>query len=149
MPTVFDPAARATLAARMERVPPERAPLWGRMSAPQMLCHVSDGLRAALGELPVTSRGNALFTNPVVRWLLIYALPWPKGKAQAAPEMLTTQPAEWAADLATFRGLLEGAGTRGPGGAWPAHPRFGALSGRAWGALMHRHLDHHLRQFGV
>jgi hypothetical protein len=29
------------------------------------------------------------------------------------------------------------------------HPVFGTLSGKAWGALGWRHLDHHLRQFGV
>lgn len=149
MKSVFDPAARAALAARMERIPPDRAPLWGRLTAPKMLCHVSDSLRAALGELPVTSKGKAFFANPAVRWLLIHALPWPKGKTQTAPEMLTAQPTEWAADLATFRELLERAGTRDPGGTWPEHPLFGDLSGRTWGALMHRHVDHHLRQFGV
>ena len=114
-----------------------------------MLCHVSDSLRSALGELPTTSRRKALFTNPAVRWLLIHALPWPKGKVQSSPEMLTAQPTEWAADLAVFRSLLERAGTQDPAGNWPDHPLFGDLSGPAWGVLIHRHLDHHLRQFGV
>jgi hypothetical protein len=26
---------------------------------------------------------------------------------------------------------------------------FGRISGRSWGALQYKHLDHHLRQFGV
>jgi len=30
---------------------------------------------------------------------------------------------------------------------WPEHPAFGALSRRAWGVLIYRHMDHHLRQF--
>jgi hypothetical protein len=33
--------------------------------------------------------------------------------------------------------------------AAPEHPAFGRLSGRAWGALVYRHMDHHLRQFGL
>ncbi|HEX8695855.1 MAG TPA: DUF1569 domain-containing protein [Longimicrobium sp.] len=145
--TIFDPEARASLLARMERIPPDRAPAWGKMSAPQMLCHVSDALRSALGDLPVRSKGKKLFTHPVMRWLLIYVLPWPKG-APTAPELLTTGPAEWRADLAAFRELAERMAARDPGGAWPAHPLFGALSGKAWGDLTYRHLDHHLRQFG-
>jgi hypothetical protein len=29
------------------------------------------------------------------------------------------------------------------------HPFFGRLSGDEWGRLIYKHLDHHLRQFGV
>lgn len=29
------------------------------------------------------------------------------------------------------------------------HVFFGRLTGDEWGRLMHKHLDHHLRQFGV
>lgn len=29
------------------------------------------------------------------------------------------------------------------------HSFFGRLKGEEWGVLMHKHLDHHLRQFGV
>jgi hypothetical protein len=32
---------------------------------------------------------------------------------------------------------------------WPEHPAFGRLSASQWGVLAHRHVDHHLRQFGV
>lgn len=149
MKTVFDPAARAELIERMGRIPPDRAPLFGRMSAPQMVCHVSDALRAALGDLEVKSKGPRIFTNPIVRWLAIYHLPWPRGKTKTAPEYLTAQPAEWAADLATFRALMDRVAERGPNGKWAVHPLFGALSGKDTGALLWRHLDHHLQQFGV
>lgn len=149
MKTIFDPAARASLARRMERVAPDGRPRWGRMSAPQMLCHVSDALRMAVGDLPVKSKGKMMLANPVVRWLAIYVLPWPKGKTRTAPEMLTAQPTEWAADLATFRALLERAGAKPADGPWPVHPLFGDINGKTWGALSYRHLDHHLTQFGA
>jgi hypothetical protein len=29
------------------------------------------------------------------------------------------------------------------------HPGFGRMSARDWDVLQYRHLDHHLRQFGV
>ena len=28
------------------------------------------------------------------------------------------------------------------------HPFFGKLTGEQWGILVHKHIDHHLRQFG-
>ena len=46
------------------------------------------------------------------------------------------------------RGLEADSG-ESEGLGWPDHPAFGALSRRAWGVLIYRHMDHHLRQFGA
>jgi len=43
--------------ARMLR--PDARPRWGRLSARQMLCHVSDVARLVLGEIPVRPRDPA------------------------------------------------------------------------------------------
>ena len=32
---------------------------------------------------------------------------------------------------------------------WNPHPIFGAFTHQQWGQLQYKHLDHHLRQFGV
>jgi hypothetical protein len=32
---------------------------------------------------------------------------------------------------------------------WPEHPVFGKMTPRAWRVLGYRHMDHHLRQFGI
>ena len=32
---------------------------------------------------------------------------------------------------------------------WDPHPAFGQFSHDQWGMLQYKHLDHHLRQFGV
>jgi hypothetical protein len=147
--TVFDPEARASLVARMESVTPDRVPGWGKLNAPRMVCHLNDAVRVALGEIPARSKGKGAFTNPLVRWLAIYVLPWPKGKMETAPEMLTSVPTEWRADLTTFRELLARIGERGPGGEWGPHPLFGKMPGKVWGDLVYRHIDYHLGQFGA
>ena len=33
--------------------------------------------------------------------------------------------------------------------AWPKHPMFGEFTPQQTGQMMFKHLDHHLRQFGV
>lgn len=32
---------------------------------------------------------------------------------------------------------------------WHPHPLFGVLTHKQWGKMQYKHLDHHLRQFGV
>jgi hypothetical protein len=34
-------------------------------------------------------------------------------------------------------------------GPWRRHPAFGAMTGTAWGCMLHKHGDHHLTQFGA
>jgi Protein of unknown function (DUF1569) len=147
MPTIFDPAARAGIRARVDQLTADRIPRWGKMDAGRMVAHISDALRMGLGELRCAPRKTP-FRNPVLKRLIIYVIPWPKG-TPTAPELLQRAPGDWQADLDTLRTLIDRYGERTPDGAWPEHPTFGRLSGRLWGALTWRHLDHHLRQFGL
>jgi len=147
MRTVFDLAAREELRTRMERVAADTTPKWGRMNAPQMLAHLNAALAMGLGELAVKPKRSPL-ANPVARWLVIYKLPFPRG-TPTAPELLAPPAGDWAGELARFRDLLERTGTRSPGGDWPRHPVFGAMTGKYWGDLAYKHIDHHLRQFGA
>jgi len=145
--TLFESGARAELLRRMESITPDRRPQWGKMNAGQMLAHVNASLAMAAGDLPTQPKKTPL-ANPLLRWLVIHVLPWPKG-TPTAPELLATPPGEWAADLVEFRRLLERAGTRSPEGEWPRHPAFGQMKGKQWGTLGYKHLDHHLHQFGA
>jgi len=101
----------------------------------------------AMGDLPVKTR-HLPIRYPPLKQLIIYVAPFPRGAA-TAPELLTRQPREWAKDIADLRGLLERAAGMSTTDEWPEHPAFGPLSRRAWGVLIYRHMDHHLRQFGV
>jgi hypothetical protein len=51
--------------------------------------------------------------------------------------------------VADLKALVDRFTPRGAGGRWPEHPAFGKLTERAWGVLVYRHMDHHLRQFGA
>ena len=148
MPSLFDPQVRATILTRISQLAPERKPAWGRFTAPEMVCHVSAGLRQGLGELDAGPPAGPLTRAPL-NWLVIHVLPWPKGKGQSPPEFLATRPTTWTADVNRLRDLVERFGTRGPAAAWPPSRVFGKISGSTWAVLQHKHLDYHLRQFGV
>jgi len=148
MPSLFDPQVRASIVERIARLRPDRKPTWGRFTAPEMVCHVSSGLRQGLGELEAGPPSGPFSQFPM-NWLVIHVLPWPKGKGKSPREFLVTRPTTWASDLDALRDLVERFSARGPNAPWPPSRVFGRISGQSWGVLQHKHLDHHLRQFDV
>ena len=147
MKSMWQAEARRELQARFGTITPDRTPKWGRMSAPQMVTHAADALWMAIGELACEPKRSPLRYAPI-KQLVIYVLPWPKG-VPTAPELLARKPTTWSTDLHELSALIDRIGSRGPAGPLADHPAFGRLSSRTWGALMYRHLDHHLTQFGA
>jgi len=148
MPSLFDPKTRDAILDRIARLAPDRKPLWGRFTAPEMVCHVSCDLRQGLGELETAPPSGPLSHAPL-NWLAIHVIPWPKGKGRRPPEFLATRPTTWEADVSRLRELIDRFADRGPAAPWPPSRVFGRISGRSWGVMLHKHLDHHLRQFRV
>ena len=148
MRSLFNPAAAQHVRTRLAVLTPEHQPCWGRMNAKQMLVHVAQQLRMALGELrPKPVPAGAIGHWPM-KQLVIYVLPSPKG-APTAPELLECDPREWSRDRESLEELIDRMSRAGPETTFAPHPAFGKLSVRAWGVLSYRHLDHHFRQFGI
>src|SRR5688500_1817583 len=147
MGTLFDPRDRQQILDRLDRLEESARPQWGRFTAPQMICHVTTGVGQGLGEIDLGPPRGPLTFWPL-NWLVIHVVPFPRG-AKAAPELLARVPTTWRQDVSTLRSMIERFGARGPDATWPASRVFGRISGRSWGVLQHKHLDFHLRQFGV
>jgi hypothetical protein len=81
---------RREIQERIGRLRQDRAPLWGRMSAPQMMAHCADSIRMGLGQLPTKSKKLPL-RYPPLKQLFVYWLPFPKG-APTAPELIAASP---------------------------------------------------------
>jgi hypothetical protein len=149
MKSLSDPATKQSIADRVSLIRPHAAPRWGRMSAHQMICHLSDSWRAALGEKSV-SPATGLFQRTLMKWGALYIpIEWPK-EVQTRPEMDQTKggtpPGDFEQDRAVLLNLTDRFCASNPGFA---HPIFGVLTDSErlrWGYL---HMDHHLRQFGV
>lgn len=147
MSTLWNEGHRAELVSRLGRLRGDAAARWGRMDAPHMLAHLADSLRMASGEVAPAARRLPL-RHPPLKQLIVYVLPFAKN-LPTAPELLAREPQGWAAERAALLELIERFPTLASQPSWPAHPAFGRLSPRAWGVLTARHVDHHLRQFGV
>lgn len=147
MPSMFDYSTREQFLRRIRKLTPQSQRRWGTMSPDKMVCHLSDQLRLALGELAARPIAGPMRLAPF-RWFAIDVMPWPHG-IKGPRESFTTQPLNWDRDVSTLRSLLEQFAARAGQSEWPEHPMFGRMSGSLWGRLTCKHFDHHLRQFGV
>lgn len=147
MKSVFHPAVHRELQERVQRLTSHKQPRWGKMSAAQVVAHLTDSLRMASGELEVAPKKVPIRFSPL-KELVIYVLPIPKG-VPTSPELIARKPGEWTAEIADLREQLNGLVERGTEALAPSHPAFGTLSPKQWGVVVYRHMDHHLRQFGV
>ena len=148
MGSLLNPGDREEILGRLSRLKPDARPLWGRFTPGAMICHVTTGVGQGLGEVQLDPPSGP-FTRWPLNWLAIHVAPWPKGKTQSPPEFLAVKPTTWEEDLARLSALVGRFGDRKPEDAWPVSPFFGRISGRSWGVLQYRHLDHHLTQFGA
>jgi Protein of unknown function (DUF1569) len=66
------------------------------------------------------------------------------------PVLVVQDERDLAAERERFYGLIDRFAGAGPQGC-TTHPHsfFGRLTPNEWAILMYKHLDHHLRQFGV
>jgi hypothetical protein len=144
---------RSEIVRRLQAVRPDSPRQWGRMSAHQMVCHVADAYRMALGRKPVAET-SSLFQRTVVKGIALYLpLPWPAGiRTSGELDQETgagTLPTDLAADLLVAGQLLESFLDESPRLSRMRHPVFGAMSVADWLRWGYLHTDHHLRQFGA
>jgi hypothetical protein len=120
------------------------------MNVSQMLWHLSEAFRAALGDIPAPDRSNWFF-HRVIRPFAFYApFPWPKnGPTMPQFDAVRVAPridAAHNAQLEVLVTLIERCASTAMDGK--RHPVFGPLSQAEWQHWGWRHTDHHLRQFG-
>jgi hypothetical protein len=144
---------KAELLRRLEALRADSRQRWGRMTAPQVVCHLSDAFLMAMGRRPVSPATGAL-ERTVVKWIALY-LPvrWPGGRILTRPEIDQaiggTRPGDFAADVAQLAALTQLFTATTRNFEWEPHPIFGRMSESDWMRWGYLHMDHHLRQFGA
>jgi hypothetical protein len=146
MRLLHDPAVHAAIRARVEHLPPDAVPRWGKMSVDQMLWHCNEVLGTAVGDVKAESV-PVPFPVPVIKFIL-FNLPWPHG-APTAPQYQAVERHAFETERAKCLELIDRfAAEPLDRDVWP-RAVFGAMTGREWSRLQAKHLDHHLKQFSV
>ena len=146
---IFNQTDYAGIKNRINRLNAESQRQWGKMTLPQMLEHCSIQLKRALGIIPETAyEGPSVFRTAFGRWLLFYAMPWPKGAATPSQMNMSTNGLPVADIQVSKQALLDLLERVQLQERFNTHAFFGKMDKKDWGRLMWKHLDHHLRQFG-
>ena len=146
MAMLHDEAYRSRIIKRIETLQRDTPRRWGKMSPDQMLWHVNGGLSMALGQIDVAPQ-KAPLPRGLMRWLVLN-LPWPKG-APTLPPFVASRPYDFDAERTRCYQLIGQLVAKPLDDSWPTHPALGQMSGHEASRLQAKHLDHHLKQFGV
>jgi hypothetical protein len=149
MKSIFNAADNAEFIDRIDRLQADAPALWGKMTAAQMLKHSQLLLNLVLGDIKLErvflgrifgsiAKKDIFKDEPVKRNLPTFK------KAKITGNRNFTEEKD------KLKALLQRLLKTGYDGSTPAiHPFFGKLTPTEWDQLNVKHLDHHLRQFGV
>jgi hypothetical protein len=147
---LFDVAASEEIKARLQRLRPDSPREWGKMTPAQALAHCSASIEMALGD---THPPQMLIGRVLGRIIKPFALgddkPM-KRNSPTVPSFVVGDERDFVAERAKLTSLIDRFSAGGPA-ACTTHPHsfFGPMKPQEWAILMYKHLDHHLRQFGV
>jgi hypothetical protein len=149
MKTLFQSEAVDEIVARIGQLTPTTPALWGKMNVAQMLAHCSGAIDMASGRLILPRLLIGRILGPFVK--PIYTNDKPFSKSSPTDKKLVVSDArnfvqerEQLKDrIRQFQLGGEARVTKRP------HPFFGEFQPEEWARGMYKHMDHHLRQFGV
>ena len=150
MKNLFDVARVEEVKQRIARLRPDSERQWGTMNASQMVEHCSRGLELALGDrLPPQMMLGRIIGRMLKPKVLGNDEPM-RRNSPTVKGLLVENERDLGKEQERLRGLIDRFVASGPAGC-TNHPHsfFGRLTPEEWAILMYKHLDHHLRQFGV
>jgi hypothetical protein len=146
MKNLFDQTIRNELITRIQTLDEHRQPQWGRMTVSQMLRHCMLWEEMALGkQLYKQSFLGRLFGKIALKDMLRDEPMKPN--LPTVPGFKITGDGDAAAEKTKLIDLIEEHACCSSAGF--LHPFFGELSSQQGSLIAYKHLDHHLRQFGV
>jgi Protein of unknown function (DUF1569) len=149
MKEIFEPAVRQEIAERISRLQADQRPLWGQMQVDQMLQHTQRPLKVAMGEMEIRPKFMLRILGPFFKDILVGPKPY-RQSITTLPEYKITSSASFEQSRQDLLALLDKVYAYGPEAmSKRRHPVFGPLTPKEWGVSHYKHLDHHLRQFGV
>lgn len=153
MNDLFDPTVVENTKRRILQLRAESERQWGNMAVGQTLAHCTSGIEMAMGVIRAKRAPfPANFIGPLIKPLVLRDGKPMRRNSPSSPELFSSDPTkcDFLIERSKLIAAIESFASQGPAGCsrYP-HPFFGPLKPQQWAILMYKHLDHHLRQFGV
>lgn len=150
MKSIFNPQTIEELKQRIHQLDTTSAALWGEMNVYQMLKHCTENEKMLLGEKtfkrlfigrlfgPMALKSNIKDDSPLNR------------NSPTHPALKITYNGDLEEEKSLWLRLLDAYPTRKPSDYSSfVHPFFGKMNSDQVSRFAYKHIDHHLRQFGV
>jgi hypothetical protein len=143
---MFDPVVKQDIIDRINLLIPGTRRRWGKMNVAQMLSHVQLPINCAYGTHKVKGSFILKLLGPLFKSVLYNEKPYKQG--------LPTDPTYVVVDAKEFeiekQSLLDLVNKFSPETViLENHPVWGKMTKDQWSKATWKHLDHHLKQFGV
>jgi hypothetical protein len=150
MKNLFEAARVEEVKKRIAQMRPDSERQWGTMNPAQALEHCSRGMEMALGDKAPPRVLVGRLMGWIVKPLALGNDEPMRRNSPTAKELVVQDERDLGTERTRLCGLIDRFATVGPAGC-TTHPHafFGRLTPDEWAILMYKHLDHHLRQFGV
>lgn len=153
MKDLFDPILVENTKQRILQLHAESERQWGSMAVAQTLAHCTCGIEMAMGVIRAKRAPfPATLLGPLIKPLVFRDDKPMRRNSPSSPELFSTDPTECELQREGTKliAAIDSFASQGAAGctSYP-HPFFGPLKPEQWAILMYKHLDHHLRQFGV
>jgi len=147
MKSLFDRNTQQEIENRLANLKAISERQWGKMSVSQMLKHLEIAFAVPINKVTLPKENlQYLVANPIARKIIIDIVPWKKNMMTAKDFIVKEAPEFNKAKkefTEVYNQFLNAQNLIG------SHPIFGKMDKATWGKAMYKHLDHHLRQFGV
>jgi len=147
MKSLFNTSAFAEIEERLEKLNAETQREWGKMDAAQMLHHCQGPLNIMLGINHYGFKSNWL-AKVFFKKYLYNDKPWSKN-LPTAKALKVKAPKNFDAEKTVLKELMGKLYVQREKEEWEPHPGFGYFTKEQWGQMQYKHLDHHLKQFGL
>lgn len=146
---LFEQKPYETIIERLEQLTASSQRVWGKMTVSQMLAHCKEAFKVPLSEKPLPKLFPISLIGPFFKKKLFDDTVWKHG-LPTAPSFIIKDERNFEKEKKELLELVNHFYIAGPSrvGLHP-HPVFGKFTPEQWGKAMWKHLDHHLRQFGV
>jgi hypothetical protein len=150
MKNLFEATVVEELQGRLLQMRPESKRLWGKMTPAQAVAHCSAGMEWAVGDTTPPRLLLGRIVGGVIKPKVLGDDEPMRRNSPTVKGLVVNDDRDLGIERERLRGLIDRFAVGGPGGC-TAHPHsfFGRLTPAEWAILMYKHLDHHLRQFGV
>jgi hypothetical protein len=151
MKNLFEAARVEEVKERTAKLRPDSERLWGKMNPAQALAHCSLGIEWAVGDR-IPPRGLLLgrILGRIIKPMVLRNDEPMRRNSPTAKDLVVQDDRNLGMERERLCALIDRfAAARPQGCTGHPHSFFGRLTPEEWATLMYKHLDHHLRQFGV